>query len=182
MAASFTVPRSLLSMNFRPIPATASQFTLRNCVSSVSCYGTQTVQQYNVLLCCQRNCTQLTTSQCSLCRTTSKLFLRNQYGTWSRQHGLDCARRQSMLPFDDKLVSIGRDKLDVHRVRTFTAAKLVFLDFSHFFALKYHTNSHPVTRLSSNDWTWLQWTFHTDSKACCSRTHPSTLCQFEPMT
>jgi len=76
-------------------------------------------------------------------------YSRHKYGTWSRQHGLDRAGRQSMFSLDDKLVSIGRDELHVHRIRTFAAAELVLLDFSHFLTAHHHNNNQVTLNRTS---------------------------------
>jgi len=44
-----------------------------------------------------------------------------------------------MLPFDDKLVPVRRDKFNVHGIRAFTAAELVFFNFCHLFTAQSHT-------------------------------------------
>lgn len=50
--------------------------------------------------------------------------------TWTTQHGFNRARHQSMFSFNNELMTVTRDQLHIHSVRTFTTTisySLLFL-------------------------------------------------------
>ena len=67
--------------------------------------------------------------------------------TWTAEHRLDCAGRQCVLLLDDELMSVRRDQLHVHRVRSLAATELhLLLALGHHgcFGLTRHSTGYGV--------------------------------------